>query len=97
MKPPRGLGPCARDAEALQRHVDIAQHVLNVVSARGLTPSERVLVLMMAAGTLVTSHCPGEERGDGTAFAASLLAQSVAGAGQAIDDYMARLPVVGRA
>jgi hypothetical protein len=80
------------------RRMDIALHVMGVLRARALTPADQVMILMMAAGSVIASNaCTHEERAAAVQFAGNALGSGVVGAARALDRWMEQVPVEGRA
>lgn len=80
------------------RRVDIALHVMGVLRARALTPADQVMVLMMAAGSVIASNAAThEDRTAAVCFAGGALGHGVAGAARALDRWMEQVPAEGRA
>lgn len=81
-----------------QRRVDAALHVLGMLRARAMTPADQVMVLMMAAASLIAGNCPlPDERCEALLFAEDSLGQAVAGAVRATERWLADLPAGGSA
>ena len=97
MAVPRGLGRLDGAEDAIAREIDIARHVVAVISLRALSPAERLRVLMMAAATVLAANTRADEREVGCAFVGRLLAAAVCGAGHAVDEFLANVPAEGSA
>jgi hypothetical protein len=97
MRGPVIMGGLDLSPEGQQRSIDIAAHLVSVVSHRGLTPAERLLALMTAAGAVVCSAVPAQDRRGGFELGAALFGNAIQGAGQAMDSALARMPVDGSA
>jgi hypothetical protein len=93
---PRGFIPPPGFADD-DRLKDIATHVLNVVSARALSPGEQLLALMMAAATVTVRNAAGGQRDTVTGLGCILYGSAVRGAADAVDRWMDSLPPAGRA
>jgi hypothetical protein len=80
------------------RRVDVALHVMNMLRARALTPADQVMILMMAAGSVIASNaCTHEDRAAAVQFAGNALGSGVTGAARALDRWMEQVQVEGRA
>lgn len=93
--PPGFLPPPGFADDDRLRHV--AQHVLNAIAARAMSPGEQLLVLMMAAASITVRHAIGAERDTVTGLGCILYGSAVRGAADAVDGWMAGLPPAGSA